>query len=40
VATKEFGDRFDIRQFHDQVLNNGALPLDILEKRIQDWVRK
>ena len=40
LATKELGDRFDIRQFHDQVLNHGALPLDILEKRIQDWVRK
>ncbi len=40
LATKELGDKFDIRQFHDQVLNNGALPLDILEKRIKDWVRK
>ena len=40
LATKALGDKFDIRQFHDQVLNHGALPLDILEKRIQDWVRK
>jgi len=37
-AAKELGDRFDIRQFHDQVLDNGALPLDILEKRIKEWV--
>jgi len=38
VATKALADRFDIRQFHDQVLNNGALPLDLLEKRIREWV--
>jgi uncharacterized protein (DUF885 family) len=37
-ASKELGDKFDIRQFHDQVLGNGALPLDILERRIKDWV--
>ncbi len=37
-ATKQLGDRFDIRQFHDQVLDNGALPLDVLEARIKQWV--
>jgi uncharacterized protein (DUF885 family) len=37
-ATKELGAKFDIRQFHDQVLDNGALPMDILEKRVKDWV--
>src|SRR5436309_5985502 len=37
-AAKALGDGFDIRQFHDQVLDNGALPLDILEKRIREWV--
>jgi prolyl oligopeptidase len=37
-AAKELGGKFDIRQFHDQVLDNGALPLDILEKRIREWV--
>jgi uncharacterized protein (DUF885 family) len=37
-ATRALGDKFDIRQFHDQVLDNGALPLDILEKRIRQWV--
>jgi uncharacterized protein (DUF885 family) len=37
-AAKTLGDRFDIRQFHDKVLENGALPLDILEKRIREWV--
>ena len=38
-ATKELGEKFDIRQFHDQVLGNAALPLDVLEMRIKDWVR-
>jgi uncharacterized protein (DUF885 family) len=37
-ATKELGDRFDIRAFHDQVLGNGAVPLDVLEASIRRWV--
>lgn len=37
-AKKELGDRFDIRDFHDAVLLAGALPLDILEKRIDGWI--
>ena len=37
-ATRELGDKFDVRQFHDQVLGNAAVPLDILERRIKDWV--
>ena len=37
-ATKELGSKFDIRKFHDRVLENGALPMDLLEKRIKDWV--
>ncbi|MEE2659532.1 MAG: DUF885 domain-containing protein [Candidatus Latescibacterota bacterium] len=38
-ATAELGDRFDVRAFHDQVLGRGALPLDLLDIRIRDWVR-
>lgn len=37
-AKKELGGKFDIRSFHDTVLNGGALPLDLLEKRINDWI--
>ncbi len=37
-ARKSLGDRFDIREFHDQILGAGALPLDVLEKRIGDWI--
>jgi uncharacterized protein (DUF885 family) len=37
-AEQELGPRFDIRSFHDQVLSQGALPLDVLDTRIRAWV--
>lgn len=37
-AEEELGDKFDIRGFHDTVLSGGALPLTILERRVNDWV--
>jgi uncharacterized protein (DUF885 family) len=37
-AQKELGDKFDIRGFHDEVLGAGALPLDVLEQRINAWI--
>ena len=37
-AEEELGDRFDIRAFHDQVLNSGALPLSVLEDKIDRWI--
>jgi uncharacterized protein (DUF885 family) len=37
-ARKELGEKFDIRKFHDHVLGAGALPLDVLETRIKEWV--
>ncbi len=37
-AQKALGDKFDIRAFHDQVLDAGALPLDVLEQRIDAWI--
>ncbi len=37
-AQKALGSKFDIRAFHDQVLDSGALPLDVLEARIDAWI--
>jgi uncharacterized protein (DUF885 family) len=37
-AQKALGSRFDIRRFHDAVLGAGALPLDVLETRIDAWI--
>jgi uncharacterized protein (DUF885 family) len=37
-ARKALGAKFDIRAFHDQVLDSGALPLDVLEQRIDTWI--
>ncbi len=38
AAEAALGDAFDIRAFHDTVLGGGALPLAILERRVQNWV--
>jgi uncharacterized protein (DUF885 family) len=37
-AQKALGSKFDIRAFHDQVLDSGALPLDVLDARIDAWI--
>ncbi len=38
-AQKELGDQYDIRAFHDEILNGGALPLDVLETRTKAWIQ-
>jgi uncharacterized protein (DUF885 family) len=38
-AEKELGQQYDIRAFHDEVLNGGALPLDVLEARMTAWMQ-
>jgi uncharacterized protein (DUF885 family) len=37
-AERELGDRFDVRKFHTAVLADGALPLDVLEAKIERWI--
>ena len=39
-AERELEEKFDIRGFHDTVLGGGAVPLGILEKRIDQWIAK
>ena len=38
-ATQKLGARFDERKFHDAVLSGGSLPLDVLDARIERWIR-
>ena len=40
VAEKELGTKFDIREFHDQILSNGSLPLALLEELTLEWIAK
>jgi uncharacterized protein (DUF885 family) len=37
-AQRALGDRFDIRAFHDEILSEGAIPLDILHARMARWI--
>ncbi|MGA6983384.1 MAG: DUF885 domain-containing protein [Candidatus Sulfotelmatobacter sp.] len=38
-AKTELGPRFDIRAFHDEILSGGSLPLDMLEARVDTWLK-
>ena len=39
-SEKALGPKFDIRAFHDEVIDSGALPLDVLTQRIDSWIAK
>lgn len=38
-AKERLGARFDLKAFHDEVLDGGALPLDLLEERVDGWIK-
>ncbi|HSS79432.1 MAG TPA: DUF885 family protein, partial [Thermoanaerobaculia bacterium] len=38
-AKTQLGAHFDIKAFHDEILDGGALPLDLLEKRVDGWIK-
>ncbi|HEV7475437.1 MAG TPA: DUF885 domain-containing protein [Pyrinomonadaceae bacterium] len=37
-SERELGAKFSIRDFHDEILKDGALPLDVLERKINEWI--
>jgi uncharacterized protein (DUF885 family) len=37
-AQKELGSKYDVRAFHDEILNGGALPLEVLDTRVTAWI--
>jgi uncharacterized protein (DUF885 family) len=39
-AQKALGPKFDIRKFHNALIDDGALPLDLLERRIDEWIKR
>lgn len=40
LAEKQLGENFDVREFHDCILGQGAVPLDILENNVKAWIRQ
>jgi len=39
MAQKQLGDRFDIKSFHDLILLGGAVPMEVLNSKVMDWIK-
>jgi len=40
MAEEQLGEKFDIREFHEMILLNGAMPMEILEESVKSWIKK
>ncbi|XP_050415173.2 uncharacterized protein LOC126829395 isoform X1 [Patella vulgata] len=40
IAEKRLGEKFDIRAFHTSIMDNGAVPLDLLERNVNEWIEE
>ena len=38
-AKKQLGEKFDLKAFHDEILNGGSMPLDLLQERVKAWIK-
>ena len=38
-AKKQLGEKFDLKAFHDEILNGGSMPLDLLQERVEAWIK-
>jgi uncharacterized protein (DUF885 family) len=38
-AKTQLGEKFDLKAFHDEILNGGAMPLDLLQERVVAWIK-
>jgi uncharacterized protein (DUF885 family) len=37
-ASRRLGERFDVRDYHHQVIGTGCLPMDVLETKVANWI--
>ena len=37
-ARQKLGDKFDLRSFHDEIVGNGPLPLEVLRQQMESWI--
>ena len=38
-AKTQLGEKFNMKAFHDEVLNGGSMPLDLLQERVEAWIK-
>jgi uncharacterized protein (DUF885 family) len=38
-AKTQLGEKFDLKAFHDELLNGGSMPLDLLQERVEAWIK-